>query len=91
MEGDREAAKAELEKAVKLLETALESNMKMHGGLAIDTIVNQEYLADAYAALGNYGEASNGYMAVITMVESLLGTEDPRIASVKQKMNFKEE
>ena len=60
----------------------------MRGGLAIDTIDNQEYLADVYAALGNNGEASNGYMAAVSMIESLLGKDDPRIDTVKQKMMF---
>lgn len=86
--GAAEAAKIHWEKALECLEKALESNMKMRGALAIDTIDNQEYLADTYAALGNYGEASNAYMAVITMVEGLLGKDHPRIRTVKDKMNF---
>ncbi len=77
-----------LAEAQEKLEAALESNMKMRGALAYDTIDNQEYVADVYAAQGDYLKASNGYMAVLTMSENLFGPDDPRIARVKQKMYF---
>ena len=77
-----------LAEAQEKLEQALETNMKMRGALAYDTIDNQEYLADVYAAQGDYLQASNGYMAVLTMTENLLGPNDPRIARVKEKMCF---
>ena len=60
----------------------------MRGALAADTIENQEMLGDLYAAQGRYGEASNAYMAVISMVEKLFGKDSDRIESVKQKMDF---
>lgn len=77
-----------LEEAECMLKKALDSNMKMRGALAIDTIDNQEYLADVYAAQGRMGDASNAYMAVLTMVENLLGRNHPRIERVKEKMKF---
>lgn len=86
--GDEVRCRAELERAEQEFRSALEKNMKMRGALALDTIDNQEYLADTLAALGNYGAAANEYMAVITMVEGLLGAAHPRIEAVKRKMEF---
>ena len=85
---DKDAANALLKQSEEYLEKALASNMKMRGALAIDTIDNQEYLADVYKAQGRRGDASNAYMAVLTMVEDLLGPTHPRIADVKEKMRF---
>ena len=87
-QGNEAAGRALLEDAARELETALESNLKMRGALAVDTIDNQEYLADTYAALRRYGDASNGYMAVLSMTESLLGKHHPRVQAVKEKMSF---
>lgn len=87
-QGQEAAGRALLEDAARELETALESNMKMRGALAVDTIDNQEVLADTYAALHRYGEASNGYMAVLSMTENLLGKDHPRVQQVKEKMTF---
>jgi len=84
-DGQREALLASAEDH---LTKALEINMKMRGALAIDTIDNQEALADVYLARGRLGEASNGYMAVLSMVEDLLGSSHSRIAVVKEKMSF---
>ena len=86
--GEETRCMEELVTAERELRTALESNMKMRGALALDTIKNQEYLADVLVAQGQYGLASNEYMAVITMVEGLLGPNDPYIDAVKQKMEF---
>lgn len=85
---DPEEATKNMNLAKQNLEHALELNMEMRGALAVDTIDNQEYLADTYAALGSYGEASNAYMAVISMTEGLWGKDHPRIERVKAKMNF---
>ena len=87
-EGREADAMAEFAQAEEKLRRSLETNLKMRGALALDTIDNQEYLADTLAAMGNYGAASNEYMAVITMVEGLLGPTHPRIDSVKRKMEF---
>lgn len=94
--GLRERAAGTETKAEELLQLALEhfhkalsSNMKMRGEVAMDTIDNEEYLADTYAALGRYGDASNYYMAVIAALEKLLGKNCPRIETVKNKMCFK--
>lgn len=86
--GNESACMEELARAEAFFRSALETNMKMRGALALDTIDNQEYLADTLAAKGDRAAASNEYMAVITMVEGLLGPRDPRIESVKKKMTF---
>ena len=88
--GDEGEAGHLLQLAVEHLEKALESNMKMRGEIALDTIDNEEYLADTYAALGRYGDASNYYMAVVTALEKLLGADCERIPQVKSKMCFEE-
>ena len=74
--------------AIILFSKALESNVKMRGDVAVDTIDNAEYLADTYAALGKTNEAANYYMSVITMLEKLFGPEYERINRVKEKMMF---
>lgn len=79
------------EKAYRLiakLRQALESNMKMRGALAVDTLDNQEYLADTLAAMGNYAAASNEYMAVLSMAQTLLGSGHPHLEQIKEKMRF---
>ena len=86
--GNESACMEELAQAEVFFRSALETNLKMRGALALDTIDNQEYLADTLAAKGDRAAASNEYMAVITMVEGLLGPTDPRIESVKKKMTF---
>lgn len=67
---------------------ALEINLKMRGELANDTIDNQEYLGDLYVAMGRYGDASNAYMAVVSMLEKLYDPNCDRIQRVKRKMKF---
>ena len=75
--------------AEKRLRESLETNMKMRGSLAVDTLDNQEYLADTLAARGNYSAASNEYMAALSMAESLLGNQHPRLEQLKKKMDFR--
>lgn len=87
-DGESENADAELKKAEELLKRSFESNIKMRGDVAIDTIDNQEYLADVYAAQNKPAEASNCYMSVITMLEKLFGPKYERINRVKEKMMF---
>lgn len=62
--------------------------MEMRGGLAVDTIDNQEYLGDLYVATNRFTEASNAYMAAINMLEKLYGGDYERIEKVKEKMKF---
>ena len=88
--GDAEAAGKFLADAEGCLRQALEINMKMRGGLAVDTLDNEEYLADTLAAQGNYAAASNEYMAVLSMAEALLGSRHPHLEQIKQKMRFDE-
>lgn len=86
--GDEAGATAQLEKAERNLSWSLETNIKMRGALAVDTIDNQEYLADVYAAQHRFGQASDGYIAALNMLEKLFGKEHPRIHTLKEKMNF---
>ena len=74
--------------AEEKLSKALEINLRMRGTLAADTVENQEALGDLYAAQGRLGEASNAYMAVLSMLEGLFGRDDPRLLAVKEKMDF---
>ncbi len=83
-----DAATSLFEQAKQNLHIALESNTKMRGAYAIDTIDNAEYLADTYRALRQHADATNYYMLVLSMLETLFGKEHPRIDSVKAKMNF---
>ncbi len=89
--GDLQSAREQFNLALKLFSDALESNLKMRGELVWDTIDNQEYLADTYAALGDYGSASNYYMAVVSSVERLGGKNHPRLQTVKEKMCFSQD
>jgi len=86
--GETEQAMQLFADAEARLRLALESNLKMRGGLAMDTLDNEEYLADALAALGKYSAASNEYMAALSMAEGLLGSRHERLEQIRQKMNF---
>ena len=48
---------------------------------------NQEWLGDVYAAMQRYGDAVNCYIAVITMLENIFGSDYARIEAVKIKMD----
>lgn len=86
--GREEEAMTHFSSAHELLVKALEINSKMRGEIALDTIRNEEYLADTYAAMNRLGDASNYYMAVVNAYENLLGEDCPHIARVKKKMDF---
>lgn len=85
--GETVTAMDELQQAVQKLEEALSSNMKMRGALAIDTIVNQELLADAYIAMaqGFYDKASSGYAVAKNMAENLLGKNCKQVQMIQEK------
>ena len=87
-EDDLNYAKNYLLDARDNLLTALDLNMKMRGEIANDTIDAQEYLGDVYVALEKYGDASNAYMSVVSMLENLYGDNYERIEKVKKKMMF---
>lgn len=84
----QDESKLWLNNALDNFNKSLEINMKMRGEIANDTIDNQEYLGDVYVALERYGEASNSYMSVISMLENLYGENYDRIEKVKEKMMF---
>ncbi len=86
--GVQEDDPALLEQAKQTLHIALESNTKMRGAYAIDTIDNAEYLADTYRALHQYAEATEYYTLTLSMLETLYGKEHPRMEAVKAKMAF---
>lgn len=86
--GDRAGEAQLLRTAQGQFQQALDINLRMRGEVAVDTIDNEEYLADTYAALGDYGQASNCYMAVTGALEKLMGRDCPRIQTVKRKMCF---
>lgn len=86
--GNQEEAATQLEQSRELLEDALAINIKHRGALALDTIRNQEQLADVLAAQGKLGEASNAYMAAMNMAERLLGKDDPQVTAIRKKMHF---
>lgn len=81
-------AQTDLEQARDLFLAALEINLKMRGQVALDTIRNQEALGDVYAALGEYANASNYYMAVISAYEKSFGKDYDKIRAVEEKMYF---
>lgn len=85
--GDAVTAIKELQQAVQKLEEALSTNMKMRGALAIDTIVNQELLADVYMAMAQelYDKASSGYVMAKNMAENLLGKNCKQAQKIQGK------
>jgi tetratricopeptide (TPR) repeat protein len=86
--GADEDAMHDFVEAEKYLRRALEINLKMRGGLAIDTLDNREYLADVLVAMGSHSAAANEYMAALSMAESLLGSRHHRAEQIKRKMSF---
>ncbi|MCD7854275.1 MAG: TIR domain-containing protein [Clostridiales bacterium] len=87
-EGDSVKARELFELAEENLKKDLESNTKMRGSIAVDTIDNWEMLGDLYSAAGRQGEAADAYMAVITMTEELFGEDDLKIKEIKEKLRF---
>ena len=85
--GDIVTAMEEFQQAAQKLEDALSINMKMRGPLAIDTIVNQELLADVYVAMaqGLYDKASSGYTVARNMAENLLGKNCKQVQRIQEK------
>ncbi len=86
---DTVTAMEEFQRAVQKLEDALSSNMKMRGPLAIDTINNQELLADVYVAMAQllYDKASTGYTVAKNMAENLLGKNCRQVQRIGEKWN----
>lgn len=72
--------------ALQELSSAHESNMKMRGRLAIDSIDTQEMMGDVYLVMEKNYEAINCYLSAISMTERLCGYDSKRIESIKTKM-----
>lgn len=85
--GDMVIAMEEFHQAAKKLEEALSTNMKMRGALAIDTIENQETLADVYMIMAQefYDKASSGYTLAKNMAENLLGKNCKQVQRISEK------
>ncbi len=88
-QSNRAQAELDFAQAEESLNAALAINIEMRGELANDTIDNQECLGDLYAEMGRCGEASNAYMAVVSMLEKLYDPECEQIQRVKEKMMFR--
>lgn len=86
--GDTVTAMEEFQQAVQKLEDALAINIKMRGALAIDTIEDQELLADVCMALALelYDKASSGYVEVKNMAENLLGKNCKQVQIIQEKL-----
>lgn len=74
--------------AEQKLNEALKINLHMRGNVAIDVLDNYESLGELYATQERYGEASNAYMAALSIAESLLGKDHSRSQKLKEKMSF---
>lgn len=72
--------------AKNMLKKALDLNLSRRGRLAVDCLDNEEYLADAYAALGQYEEALKEYQSALDMVSNLLRDDTQRFEQVQRKM-----
>lgn len=88
VDGNEPQAEEEFSSALQCLTEALDINMQMRGSLAIDTLENQELIADTLAAMRRYPEAANAYTAALSMAEKLFGEDHPRAEQIKQKMDF---
>lgn len=86
--GNGAGAMAAWKHAEEKLVQALEINMEMRGTLAIDTIDNQEYLADVHMAISKemYEKASAEYNKARNMAANLIGTNCDRAKKIDQKM-----
>jgi tetratricopeptide (TPR) repeat protein len=68
------------------LKKALTINLKMRGAVALDTISNYEFLGNTYAALGKVDNANENYCIAISMMEQLVGLNDNRLITLKNKI-----
>lgn len=71
--------------AIKYLSKALEFNKKMRGA-AVDTLNNEELLADSYRAVGNNDEAYAHYNAAIGISIKLFGEENTEKERLMKKI-----
>lgn len=86
--GNGTGATKEWKRAEEKLMQALDINMEMRGALAIDTIDNQELLADVHMTMAKemYERASAEYAEAKNMVASLIGINCDRAKKINQKM-----
>ena len=77
-----------LNKAEEILKKAQEINKETRGEMALDTLKNEECLGDIYTERKQYADASNSYLAVLSMLEKYFSHKVDYIKSIKEKMNF---
>lgn len=70
------------------MKKALKQNLERRGDLAIDTIDNQEYLADTYQRISNEVGlmASDGYAKANNMAQKLMGENCLRSRTIGEKV-----
>jgi len=86
--GNGAAALEKWKQAEEKLVQALKINMKMRGALALDTIDNQEYLADVYMAMSEElcHKALDGYVEAKKMTDNLMGENCCKAQSIRKKI-----
>ena len=77
-----------LDKAENLLKEVQKINEETRGGMALDTLQNEETLGDVYAEKKQYADASNCYLAVLNMLEKYFPHKVDYINRIKQRMTF---
>lgn len=86
--GNEDTAMENWKLAVEKLKKALKQNLERRGDLAIDTIDNQEYLADTYQRISNEVGlmASDGYAKANNMAKKLMGENCLRSRTIGEKV-----
>ena len=83
-----DSAESELETARDLFEEVLKVQEEQLGNESLTLINTEEYLADTYAALGRYADASNYYVHVASILEKCFPGYRDRLETVKNKMKM---
>ena len=78
----------ELETARDLFEKVLKVQEEQLGNESLTLINTEEYLADTYASLGRYADASNYYVHVASILEKCFPGYGDRLETVKNKMKM---
>ena len=87
-ENEEESAENELGKARDLFERVLKVQEEQLGSESLTVINTEEYLADTYAALGRYADASNYYVHVASILKKCFPGYADRLETVTKKMRM---
>lgn len=87
-ENEEESAENELGKARDLFERVLKVQEEQLGSESLTVISTEEYLADTYAALGRYADASNYYVHVASILKKCFPGYADRLETVTKKMRM---